>query len=266
MRTRNRMLTLTAALAGTMLAGASQAADLPRKAPVAVVAAAPFNWSGFYVGGHFGAAWGTVESELPIYSFVLPVSSHTVNGFLGGAQVGFNWQLNSWLVLGAEGQFSWADVDGSTPCLVVVKCTSQVNWIATAAGRIGYTFDRTMLFAKVGVAWADSDYSATFGPFSATASDTRTGLMIGAGVEHAFLSNWSAKIEYNYMDFGTESLGFTSGGSGGCEMVAKASYSSEGGCHGSNTLNADITQRIHLIKFGLNYRFGGGAPAVTARY
>jgi outer membrane immunogenic protein len=122
-----------------------------------------------------------------------------------------------------------------------------------------------MLFAKVGVAWADSDYTATFGPFSASASDTRTGLMIGAGVEHAFLANWSAKLEYNYMDFDTESLGFTSGGSGGCEAVAKAAYSYDG-CRGSSSINADITQRIHLIKFGINYRFGGGTPLVTARY
>jgi hypothetical protein len=164
----------------------------------------------------------------------------TVNGFLGGAQVGFNWQLNSWLVLGAEGQFSWADVDGSTPCLVVVKCTSQVNWIATAAGRIGYTFDRTMLFAKVGVAWADTDYSATFGPFSATASDTRTGLMIGAGVEHAFCQNWSAKIEYNYMDFDTESLGTAADPA---DVVSGAGRYAP--CLGSSTINADITQRIH---------------------
>lgn len=265
MRKRNRMLTLVAAFAGVMSAGATQAADMPVKAPTAVVAAAPFSWSGIYVGGHFGAAWGTVEAEAPIYSsFVLPISSHTVNGFLGGAQVGVNWQVNSWLVIGAEGQFSWADVDGSTPCLVIGKCTAQVNWIATAAGRVGYTFDRTMLFAKVGVAWADTDYTATFGPFSASASDTRTGLMIGAGVEHAFLANWSAKLEYNYMDFGSESLGFTSGGSGGCEALAK-SYSYEG-CHGSKSINADITQKIHLIKFGINYRFGGGTPLVTARY
>jgi outer membrane immunogenic protein len=260
------MLPLIAAFAGVMSAGATQAADLPVKAPVAVVAAAPFSWTGIYVGGHFGAAWGTVESEVPIHSFVLPVSSHTVNGFLGGAQVGVNWQVNSWLVIGAEGQFSWADVDGSTPCLVVVKCTTQVNWIATAAGRVGYTFDRTMLFAKVGVAWADSDYTATFGPFSASASDTRTGLMIGAGVEHAFLTNWSAKLEYNYMDFDTESLGFTSSGSGGCDdKMVKSAYSYDG-CRGSSSINADITQRIHLIKFGINYRFGGGTPLVTARY
>jgi outer membrane immunogenic protein len=255
------MLSLIAACAGATLASASQAADLPRKAPAPVVAAAPFSWSGFYVGAHFGAAWGTVESELPIHSFVLPVSSHTVNGFLGGAQVGVNWQVNSWLVLGAEGQFSWADVDGSTPCLVLVQCTTQINWIASAAGRIGYTFDRTMLYAKLGVAWADSDYAATVGPFSATASDTRVGLMIGAGVEYAFLSNWSAKIEYNYMDFDSESLGFSTN-VGGCHDLVRSAYDK---C-GSNSITADITQKIHLIKFGLNYRFGGGVPLVTARY
>jgi outer membrane immunogenic protein len=250
------MLSLIAASAGVVLAGVSQAADLPRKAPVAVAAAAPFSWTGFYVGGHFGAAWGTVEAEVPLHSFVLPVSSHTVNGFLGGAQVGVNWQVNSWLVLGAEGTFSWADIEGSSPCLVVVKCATQINWIASAAGRVGYTYDRTMLFAKAGVAWADTDYSATVGPFSVAASDTRTGLLIGAGVEHAFLSNWSAKIEYNYIDFDTESLGFTAGGSGGCDNE----------CFGRKSISADIAQKLHLIKFGLNYRFGAGPSIISARY
>jgi outer membrane immunogenic protein len=259
------MLSLTAALAGVTLASASQAADMPLKAPAPVVAAAPFSWTGFYIGGHFGAGWGTVEAEVPIHSFVLPVSSHTVNGFLGGAQVGVNWQVNSWLVLGAEGTFSWADIDGSSPCLFVVKCTTQINWIASAAGRVGYTFDRTMVFAKAGVAWADTDYSATVGPFSATSSDTRTGLLIGAGIEHAFLSNWSAKIEYNYIDFDSDSFGFTAGGSGGCDLMVSSYYKSEG-CHGSKSISADISQKLHLIKFGLNYRFGGGVPLVTARY
>jgi outer membrane immunogenic protein len=254
MRMRNRGLLWITALVGLMFAGAAQAADMPLKAPPR--AAPVFSWTGFYIGAHFGGAWGTVESELPIdivrrpdviaavadpLALVLPVSSHTINGFLGGAQAGYNWQVNSWLVLGVEGQFSWSDVSGSTPCILVFKCTTEVNWMASLAGRVGYTFDRTMLYAKVGVAWADSDYTADLlgaGVITFTASETRTGLMVGAGIEHAFLPNWSAKLEYNYMDFDTERLGFGLKGDGCC-------------------INVDVTQKIHLVKFGINYRLWG---------
>jgi outer membrane immunogenic protein len=250
-----KILLGTTMLAGLLIAGAAQAADMPLKA--APRAVDTFSWNGFYIGAHFGAAWGTVESEVPFGDFydsapssvrriigdsgaVLPVSSHGINGFLGGGQVGYNYQVAPWLVFGVEGQFSAADISGSTPCLILLKCTTDVNWVASLAGRVGYTSDRTMLYAKAGVAWADSDYSASFlGTGDAlTASKTRTGFMIGAGVEHAFMHNWSAKLEYNYMDFGTKSIGF--------------------GIDGDCCLPVDVTQKIHLIKFGLNYRLWGG--------
>jgi outer membrane immunogenic protein len=233
--------------AGLMATGAAQAADMPLKAPQR--AAPVFSWTGFYIGAHFGGTWGTVESELPLGQFsdrldglVIPISSHTINGFLGGGQVGYNYQINSWLVFGVEGQFSWTDASGSTPCLLLFKCTTDVNWMASLAGRVGYTFDRTMLYAKVGVAWADSDYTADFlgaGVIAFDASKTRTGLMVGAGIEYAFLPNWSAKLEYNYMDFDTDTIGF--------------------GLRGTNLccIDVDVTQKMHLVKFGVNYRFWG---------
>jgi outer membrane immunogenic protein len=235
----------TTMFAGLMVAGAAQAADMPLKAPRA--APEVFNWSGFYIGAHFGAAWGTIESEVPLGQFssrfdglALPISSHGINGFLGGGQVGYNYQVAPWLVFGVEGQFSAADISGSTPCLILLKCTTDVNWVASLAGRVGFTSDRTMLYAKAGVAWADSDYSASFlGSGDAlTASKTRTGFMIGAGIEHAIWNNWSAKLEYNFMDFGTKSIGF--------------------GIDGDCCLAVDVNQQIHLIKFGLNYRLWGG--------
>jgi len=137
-----------------------------------------------------------------------------------------------------------------------------VNWLGSVAGRVGYTFDRTMLYVKAGVAFADSDYSASLGGFSLNASDTRTGVMVGAGVEYAFLPNWSAKLEYNYMDFDTESLGFPL--NGGCNDGVKAAAARR--LSGPSSLNVDVTQKIHLVKFSVNYRFNWGAPAVVARY
>jgi outer membrane immunogenic protein len=124
------------------------------------------------------------------------------------------------------------------------------------AARFGGTFDRTMVFVKGGAAWTRDDYSfsssfegpsPTPGP-SASLSDTRWGWMVGAGVEHAFTNNWSAKVEYNYMDFGTESYVFAPGALPAVQD------------------NIDISQRIHLIKFGINYRFDWGKYPVAARY
>jgi outer membrane immunogenic protein len=120
-----------------------------------------------------------------------------------------------------------------------------------------------MIYVKGGVAWADTDHTVDFlGHSILTASSTRTGAMVGAGIEHAFAPNWSAKIEYNFMDFNTDNLGFGLA-NGGCSDTVK----SESRISCDRTVNADVTQKIHLVKFGLNYRFNWGAPApVAARY
>jgi outer membrane immunogenic protein len=257
-----RLLLGTMALIGLLSAGAAQAADMPVKA-APVAAPPPFSWSGFYIGAHVGAGWGTVESNLPFEDFALPISSHTVNGFLGGGQVGWNWQINSWLVFGFEGQFSGSDIKGDAPCLIVFNCHTKVNWLASAAGRVGYAYNQTLYYVKGGGAWADSDYRADFlsaGVATFTGSSTRSGWMVGAGIEQAFWTNWSAKLEYNFMDFGTDNIGFAFNNS--CGRVKESLLvSTSGSC-----TNVDVTQKVHLIKFGVNYRFNWGAPAVAARY
>jgi outer membrane immunogenic protein len=264
-----KLLLGTMALIGLLSAGVAQAADMPVKA-APVAAPPPFSWSGFYIGAHVGAGWGTVESSITSVeidrvkmimdgtdTFSIPFTSHTINGFLGGGQIGWNWQ-SGWFVFGIEGQFSGSDIDGSTPCATFVvnlaRCSANVNWVATAAARFGVAIDRAMIYVKGGGAWADTEYSAAGigGSFTTTASDTRSGWMVGAGVEYAFAPNWSAKIEYNFMDFGSDNLAFPILDRRGNQFA---------------TVNADIDQKLHLIKFGLNYRFGWGAPApVAARY
>jgi outer membrane immunogenic protein len=258
-----KLLLGTMALIGLLSAGAAQAADMPLKA-APVASPPPFSWSGFYIGAHVGAGWGTVESEIPLDPGAFPVSSHTINGFLGGGQAGWNWQVNPWLVLGFEGQFSGADIKGDTPCVIVFNCHTKVNWVASAAGRLGFAYNQTLFYVKGGGAWADSHYSADFlslGVATFTANTTRSGWMVGAGIEQAFWTNWSAKLEYNFMDFGTDNIGFAFNNS--CIDRVKRVVTD-----GSCTLPVDVTQKIHLIKFGLNYRFNWGAPAapVAARY
>jgi outer membrane immunogenic protein len=259
-----------ALLSGSLLslASAASAADIPvRKAlpPPPPV----FSWSGLYIGVHIGSAWSTVESNLtaidivppvigPIPGLNIPVSSHNINGFLGGVQAGYNWQLWGSGLFGIETQWSWSNIDGTTPCIVVFACTTETKWVGTLAARLGFTVDRALIYVKGGVAWAKSDYSIALNlpgfSVSSAVSDTRVGGMWGAGVEYAFAPNWSAKIEYNYIDFRNESYIFPFNFDVGIPVTVNA--------------HADIEQKLHLIKFGINYRLGdwfGKAP-VAARY
>jgi outer membrane immunogenic protein len=154
-------------------------------------------------------------------------------------------------VFGIEGDFSASDVSGCTRfnTIALAGCT-DVNWYATVTGRLGIAFDRSLLYVKGGAAFTDEDHfivstAAGGGTASTSISNSRTGWTVGAGLEYALWDNWSAKIEYNFMDFGTDNRTMT-GVAGG-------------------TTNFDIDQQVHVVKFGVNYRFNWGAP-VVARY
>ncbi len=178
----------------------------------------------------------------------LPLAQTQTNGFLGGVQAGYNWQLGSWAVIGVEGDISWTDSKGTSPCIVVFSCRTEHDWIATAAGRFGVTYDRALFYVKGGVAWAQTTYSSHFnngGLFSVSQNDTRVGALFGTGIEYAFLPNWSAKIEYNYIDFGSDSYNFP--------------FTIPVAVNGGVTVNfgTSIHEKMHLVKAGLNYKFGG---------
>jgi outer membrane immunogenic protein len=242
----------TLALA-VVLSGSAMAADMP------VYKAAPppppvFSWTGVYIGVHAGGAWAlkdwTTTFGAPIVT--RRATDHmAATGFLGGAQIGFNYQTGP-LVWGAEAQFSWSDLDGNAGCSFSgLQCHVKADWLGTAAARLGFAHERTMVFVKGGAAWIHDKYdiSGQLFPFPSFATtQSRTGWMFGTGVEHAFWGNWSAKVEYDYLDFGTKTVNFTG-------LAVNTGYNDP----------VDIRQRVHLIKFGLNYRFGYDAP-VTARY
>jgi outer membrane immunogenic protein len=207
---------------------------MPAKAPL--LAPAPIvSWTGFYLGGHVGAGWGTVESNIDLGGATLPFSSHGTNGMIGGLQAGYNWQTG-WLVLGVEGDWSWSGIKGTAPCLVVISCTTNSKWIASVSGRLGgVVANNTLLYVKGGGAWVRDDYSANIlGLLSTSASATRSGYLFGAGAEYKFDAKWSGLLEYNYMDFGSKGVTF---------VVLGA------------PITANITDRIHVVKAGLNYKF-----------
>jgi outer membrane immunogenic protein len=224
-----------------VVASAAGAADLSLKAPGP--APVTWSWTGFYIGGHVGAGWGTIETETVGGGFVF--SQGTVNGFVGGGQVGYNWQAGP-VVLGVEADASATSIKGTTPCIVgVFVCKRNVDWMATFTGRIGFTADRALIYVKGGGAWADFKYNTSVAGIGvATADQGQWGALVGAGVEYAFAPGWSAKIEYDYIDFGQHTVPFTLVGVGAGGVV-----------------NVNATQNLHTVKFGVNYRFGSGPIA-----
>lgn len=247
----------------TVLAGlgphASSAADFS-VAPAPALAAAGVNWDGFYAGFHGAGAAGSASWSNPtgyfaargalIPSDVQGRGAH--DGLLGGVQVGYNRQFGAF-VLGFEADASIGPLDGYTVCGAVVgfggstdPCHVSTNWLASATGRFGYAFGRTLVFVKGGVAYASDQYDVinpgNFPANPAQGSMDRVGWTIGAGLEYALSGNWSAKAEYDYYDFGTRTIGFT--------------------IPGFPTYNSFAIRRDqHLAKFGLNYRFSGDGGA-----
>jgi outer membrane immunogenic protein len=218
--------------------GSAAAADLPPPAvpapaaPVSYAPAAIYNWTGFYVGAHAGGDFGNSSWS---DQFTGASNGFGSSGFLAGAQVGANYQINM-LVLGVEGDFSWTSLNGSGSDSISDSISTGVNWTSTVTGRIGAAFDRFLVYGKGGVAFAQDNSSFT-DTFANGASTTfwRTGWTAGAGLEYGITRNWSAKIEYDYLGFGSQTLNFTT--------PTTPLYTS------SATLN------IQEIKAGVNFRF-----------
>jgi outer membrane immunogenic protein len=237
---RRGLFALLAVAGVTTGTGIASAADIQRpvyKAPPAGVMPVAYDWTGFYVGGHVGYGWADKSWQ---DGFGLFGISQQANGFLGGGQAGFNYQVGQF-VFGVEGDMSWSGMKGSTNTLAS-SFNTDVDWTATLTGRLGMAFDRWLVYGKGGAAWARDRYSTNFYTFPGTeVTDTRLGWTVGAGVEYAFAPQWTAKLEYNYMDFGTRSVSFAPG------------------------FSTDIDQQVHAVKFGVNYKFGSPG-AIIARY
>lgn len=162
----------------------------------------PFRWSGLYIGGNIGGAWAisTLTDDFTGVSFD---TDHS--GFIGGAQLGFNYQIRN-LVLGIEWDFDWTSI-GETgngifvPSVGTLQASADTDWVTTLAARVGLTLDRWLVFMKVGGGWVHNSASLanlTTGAVAST-SDTTGGFLVGGGVEYAFASHWTAKLEYSFL-------------------------------------------------------------------
>lgn len=276
---------LAAALAASTIAGSAFAADLPsRKAPPVVYAPAPiFTWTGLYVGLNAGYTWSgkndisVLTTDTGVGGFtgaqvngVLPwaVSGAKNDGFIGGGQIGYNWQTGS-IVFGLE-----ADIQGvagaksnqglflTAPAFQPVASSyhRSLDLFGTVRGRVGFTVTPTfLLYATGGLAYGQtklgfSAFGPTWGPPMAVAtsvSKMSVGWTVGAGAEYAFSPNWSAKVEYLYYDLGrltTPAAAYVYGGN-------------------LTTVSTSVRNTGHIVRAGVNYKFGWGAPApVVARY
>jgi outer membrane immunogenic protein len=207
------------------------AADMrmPVKAPAQVYAPI-YNWTGLYLGLHAGYGFGG-NSNLGLPGF----SGNDGDGFLGGAQIGFDYQFAPNWVAGIEGQISWVDGDNSwtAPGFAL---TRQADWLGSLTGRLGYTWGPGMLYIKGGAAWTNDDYTLLIGgvpgAFTGGGSNS-TGWTLGAGLEYMFAPSWSAKFEYQYYDFGNTTL------------VGPAPFAT----------GVSVDNNIHTVKLGVNYRF-----------
>jgi outer membrane immunogenic protein len=211
------------ALAVMTMIGAANAADMPRRHAMPTKAPmyeAAYNWTGFYVGINGGAGWGRSNWD------AFGTEFNTSGGLVGGT-IGYNYQMGQ-VVLGLEGDGDWSGLRGSGSC-AGLSCETRNNWLATARGRIGYSFGRVMPYVTGGGAFGDVKSSlAGFG----SQTTTKAGWTLGGGAEVAIAGPWTAKIEYLYVDLGKA----------GCDAVA---------C-GAPT---DVSFTSNIVRAGINYRF-----------
>jgi outer membrane immunogenic protein len=169
------------------------------------------------------------------------------SGVLGGGQIGYNFMVNPNFLLGVEGDFDWADLTGSSDaCRDANQCThsdGKTEWMTTIRGRIGYAMNDWLIFAMGGAAWTHGSstrtITASLNPaligIAASTSPTHGGWTIGGGVEYGFARNWSAVLEYLYIQ--------TSGNQDYIYPISTA-----------NT-NVDSTGHLSVVRLGINYHF-----------
>ncbi len=213
------------------LADPALAADLPLKAPVAK---AVYDWTGFYVGGHFGygdASFGPGSNPLPLEGIFFP---HSPTGVIGGYQMGYNKALANHVVIGVEADATFmAPTDQPALAAAPAPFNTTLDYVGTVRGRIGYAFGPWLPYLTGGFAWGHTQAEINDGSGAIT-GHYHSGWTAGAGLEFAVSGNWTAKAEYEYVDLSPQTYDFRDFGLPG----------------------VSVDPKIHLFKLGLNYRFG----------
>jgi outer membrane immunogenic protein len=248
--------------AAVAMGGTALAADPPaRYAPPPLVAPIPvFTWTGFYVGVQAGYAWG--ENDTVLFDRFGPVPfgfggvnnnvlGYDMDGFVGGVHAGFNYQVGS-LVFGVEGDIEGTGIEGNRtisqtffPGVTITAASkTEIDWQGSLRARVGFAWDRALIYATGGLAIADlSDtYTTSASGFGVTLrftekfTDTRWGWTLGAGVEYAFTPNLTGRLEYRYTQF-NEYDNVTNGTAFGPGILAQQD------------------PEFHTVRAGISYKF-----------
>jgi outer membrane immunogenic protein len=238
-----------------VIGGQALAADLPPpppppRAPAAYIPVAPpYNWTGFYIGGNLGAGWnGTSISDSAGSAF----STNTTTQFLGGGQVGVNYEFWGGVVVGAEAMFDWLPNNGNTITATNAGNTASLTinnrWLTTATGKLGYAWDRVLFYGKAGGAWVGAStpgltVNGVPSTFANSPSTNNFGWTAGLGVEWAFSGAWSARAEWDYVRLQNQTFLSAGAAAPGTPFAGD---------------NIFVNNRnINLFTAGVNYKFGG---------
>jgi len=255
----NKTLLIALGAAALGLAAPANAADMAArpytKAPM-VAPAAIYNWTGFYAGVQGGGGWGRSDETYffaPNTAIFAGTQKYdTSGGFVGGV-FGYNWQQGP-VVFGIEGDYHWADISGRSAIVNVGPVNlgdtyfTKIRGFGDIKGRLGYSTGPALFFVSGGAAVGDIQhrYDAAGNGGAANTfvqNDWRWGWTVGAGAEYMFAPSWSAKVEYNYIDFGKSTIQYGP----------------------APTNRSEWTDTVHTIKAGVNYHFNWGSP-VVAKY
>jgi outer membrane immunogenic protein len=245
-----RILAVT--LVSLAAATTAMAADMPVKAIYKAPHVEYFSWTRCFIGGNVGGVW--INKSYTDTATGVDRGSHTANSWLGGFQAGCDYQFAGGFVIGIQGDYDWMNAGASHVDVNGITHSSNAKSLASVTGRLGYAWDRFLLYVRGGYAWERDNYSITvpavvgaaFIPgYTAFANETRGGGTVGIGGEYAFTDLLSGFVEYDYYAFGTRTNTFLNPNT-------------------NTTFGLDIRERKSVIKVGLNFRFGGGA--VVAKY
>jgi outer membrane immunogenic protein len=264
---------LFAAIGGMASVSAAAAADMQAPVYKALPAVAPFSWTGFYIGGTAGAGWTNADTsvsavngpvalyfpaDIPGLNAIGSPSLSATNAIVGG-KAGYNRQWGNF-VAGVEGDISWLHFNktvatAGSPFLTfpfgtaAFTTTVSTNWLATIRPRIGYAIDKALFYATGGVAIGDVKYSNAYVGFSplglglefeqASASQTRVGWTVGAGIDYAITPHWVVSGEYLHVDLGS---------------VSTSGLVTTGGAP-TATFNVSTKLRSDIGRFGIAYKF-----------
>lgn len=241
----------------SLISTGAYAADLTVEYEAAPVVVDEIKWTGAYIGLNGGYGWGDFESsvqtkrpegksplpgtpESEIDYEILDQATHTASpdGFVGGVQLGYNWQFDQ-LLVGFEADFQGGNIKGTVSggdAPYNFAADTKIDWYGTARARLGYILaDRFLAYATGGLAYGHVESYMSYAGYDSYVSKTKAGYTVGAGTEYAFDSHWSLKAEYLYTDLGDID-----------------SFDAQ---RGYTKFSAETEASFQTVRMGLNYRF-----------